>query len=101
MTDHGQHAAPLTSARSSSGGAPAGHAADTAGLDRAELRVYTPAEAADILKVPETWLRRQAGLRRIRCTYLGKHLRFSDADLRDIVAASARPPRTTARRRTR
>lgn len=100
MTDHGRHAAPLASARGAIGGAPGGHAADTAG-DRAELRVYTPAEAADILKVPETWLRRQAGLRRIRCTYLGKHLRFSDADLRDIVAASARPPRTTARRRAR
>lgn len=101
MTDHGRHAAPLAAARSAVGGSPARDAGDTAGPLRAELRVYTPAEAADILKVPETWLRRQAGLRRIRCTYLGKHLRFSDADLRDIVAASARPPRTTARRRAR
>lgn len=100
MTDHGRHAAPRTSARSAIGAASAGRAADIAG-DRPEVRVYTPAEAADILKVPETWLRRQAGLRRIRCTYLGKHLRFSDADLRDIISASARPPRTTARRRAR
>lgn len=60
-------------------------------------RLYTPAEAAELLTVPESWLRRQAGQRRIPCTYLGKHLRFSTADLRDIIAAGGREP---PRRRT-
>jgi len=39
----------------------------------------TPAEAASMLAVKESWLRRQAGLWRIPSTMLGKHLRFSDA----------------------
>ncbi|SDN08151.1 DNA binding domain-containing protein, excisionase family [Lentzea albidocapillata subsp. violacea] len=62
-------------------------------------RLYTPAEAADILTVRESWLRRQAGQRRIPCTFLGKHLRFSDADIQQIIAAGSRP--TSGRRRTR
>lgn len=61
-------------------------------------QLYTPAEAANLLTVGESWLRRQAGQRRIPCTYLGKHLRFSAADLRAIVAAGSRTPR---RRNTR
>lgn len=60
-------------------------------------RLYTPAEAAQFLRVPESWLRRQAGQRRIPCTYLGKHLRFSVANLRDIADAGSRPPRRRAR----
>ncbi|WP_169732970.1 helix-turn-helix domain-containing protein [Haloechinothrix halophila] len=63
--------------------------------------LYTPAEAARLLKVPESWLRRQAGQRRVRCTYLGRHLRFSDADLHDIVATGTRPARAAGGRRTR
>lgn len=68
-----------------------------AGPDAGPPRLYTPAEAARFLKVPESWLRRQAGQRRIPGTYLGKHLRFSVANLRDIADAGTRTPR----RRTR
>jgi len=60
-------------------------------------RLYTPAEAAHFLKVPESWLRRQAGQRRIPGTYLGRHLRFSVANLRDIADAGTRTPRRRAR----
>lgn len=59
--------------------------------------LHTPAEAADLLKVKESWLRRQAGQRRIPSTYLGKHLRFSDADLRAIVESAQRSVRTRNR----
>jgi excisionase family DNA binding protein len=62
-------------------------------------RLYTPAEAADILTVRESWLRRQAGQRRIPCTFLGKHLRFSDADIQQIIAAGSQP--ISAHRHTR
>lgn len=55
--------------------------------------LYTPAQAADLLAVSESWLRRQAGQRRIPSTRIGKHLRFSAADLGDIVAAGHRRPR--------
>lgn len=66
-------------------------------FDDGPPRLYTPAEAAQFLRVPESWLRRQAGQRRIPCTYLGKHLRFSVANLRDIADAGSRPPRRRAR----
>lgn len=64
-------------------------------------RVHTPAQAAELLTVSESWLRRQAGQRRIPCTYLGRHLRFSDRDLDAIVTAGARPANSSGRRGTR
>ncbi|MFI6273123.1 helix-turn-helix domain-containing protein [Micromonospora zamorensis] len=71
----------------------------TAGHDEQDPQLYTPAEAAARLCVPESWLRRRAGRRQIPCTFLGKHLRFSPADLTAIIAAAAQPP--TGRRATR
>lgn len=68
--------------------------------------IYTPAEAAVVLAVPESWLRRQAGQRAIPCTRIGRHVRFSAADLHAIVAP-ARPsgpstaPRPGARSKRR
>ena len=53
--------------------------------------LYTPAEAAQRLRLRESWLRKKATARQVPCTFLGKHLRFSPADLATIVAASARP----------
>ncbi|MGJ3224833.1 helix-turn-helix domain-containing protein [Micromonospora aurantiaca (nom. illeg.)] len=69
--------------------------------DEQEPRLYTPAEAAALLRIPESWLRRHAGRRQIPCTFLGKHLRFSAADLAALIATSAEPAtgRRTHRRR--
>jgi hypothetical protein len=53
--------------------------------------LYTPAEAAHLLRVRESWLRRRAAARLVPCTFLGKHLRFSPTDLATIVTAAARP----------
>lgn len=53
--------------------------------------LYTPADAAELLAVPESWLRRKAGRRLIPCTFVGKHLRFSTADLAAITTAGAQP----------
>ena len=53
--------------------------------------LYTPAEAAQRLQVRESWLRKKAAARQVPCTFLGKHLRFSPADLAAIVAAAVRP----------
>jgi hypothetical protein len=39
--------------------------------------LYTPGEAAQPLKVRESWLRKKAAARLVPCTFLGKHLRFS------------------------
>jgi excisionase family DNA binding protein len=54
--------------------------------------LYTPAEAAKQLRIRESWLRRQAAARQIPCTFLGKHLRFSAADLAAIVAQNGQAP---------
>ena len=59
-------------------------------LDDSAQLLYTPAEAARLLRVRESWLRRKAAAREIPFTFLGRHLRFSAADLAAIVAA-ARP----------
>ena len=71
-----------------------------AGIDAAEgPLLYTPAEAAERLKVRESWLRKKAAARQVPCTFLGKHLRFSPNDLAAILAAAAQPPVGRARRR--
>jgi excisionase family DNA binding protein len=62
-------------------------------------QLYTPAEAAQLLRVPESWLRKKAAARAIPCTFVGKHLRFSSTDLAEIVAAGARQPRASRRAR--
>jgi excisionase family DNA binding protein len=54
--------------------------------------LYTPAEAAELLRIRESWLRRKAAARQIPCTFLGKHLRFSAADLAAIVAQNGQAP---------
>jgi len=54
--------------------------------------LFTPAQAAGLLQVPESWLRRRAAQRQVPCTFLGKHLRFSRANLDQIVADAAVPP---------
>lgn len=58
-------------------------------------QLYTPAEAAKMLKVRESWLRKKATARVIPCTFLGKHLRFSDEDIEAIITAGQRRPATT------
>lgn len=77
---------------------------DTPAAER-DLVLYTPARAAELLAVKESWLRRKAGERAVACTFLGKHLRFSARDLRAIanlgeqpVHARPRPHRTGGRR---
>src|SRR5215475_9853338 len=54
--------------------------------------LYTPAEAAELLKVRESWLRKKAAARQVPCTFLGKHLRFSTTDVAAIITAAAQPP---------
>jgi excisionase family DNA binding protein len=60
--------------------------------------LHTVAEAAVILKVRESWLKSKAAARAIPCTFVGKHLRFSDADIAGIMQAGARQPVTSRQR---
>jgi excisionase family DNA binding protein len=63
--------------------------------------LYTVAQAAGILKVRESWLRTKAARRLIPCTFVGKHLRFSDDDIAEIMNAGSRQPITSRQRRDR
>ena len=54
--------------------------------------LHTAAEAAGILKVRDSWLKAKASARLIPCTFVGKHLRFSDDDIANIMRAGARQP---------
>jgi hypothetical protein len=42
--------------------------------------------------VRESWLKTKAAARVIPCTFIGKHLRFSDDDIAAIMQAGARQP---------
>jgi excisionase family DNA binding protein len=55
--------------------------------------LYTPEQAADLLGVKPSWLRRKAAARAVPCTFVGKHLRFSRTDLETIIADGAHPAR--------
>ena len=61
-------------------------------------QLHTATEAASILRVRESWLKTKAAARMIPCTFVGKHLRFSDEDLAEIVKTGARQPVTAERR---
>ncbi|GAB2796858.1 helix-turn-helix domain-containing protein [Amycolatopsis magusensis] len=58
-----------------------------------ESLLFTAEQAAAMLQVRPSWLRRKAAARAVPCRYVGKHLRFSRADLDAISAMSARSPR--------
>ncbi|WP_133901918.1 helix-turn-helix domain-containing protein [Actinophytocola oryzae] len=63
--------------------------------------LLTPAQAARLLQVRESWLRRRAAERRVPCSFVGKHLRFSHADVEAIVVSGARPARPMGRGQSR
>ena len=64
-------------------------------------KLHTAAEAAEILTVRESWLKAKAAARIIPCTFVGKHLRFSDDDIAEIMNSGARRPVTPASRSPR
>lgn len=77
-----------------------GPVAETDGDGRVfQALLYTPAQAAELLAVKESWLRRKAGRRTIPCTFLGKHLRFSDENLRTIIESGTQATLRAPRRR--
>jgi hypothetical protein len=56
-----------------------------------------PARTALAVTARTSWLRGKAAARAIPCTFIGKHLRFSDDDIAQIMAEGARQPVTRAR----
>lgn len=65
-------------------------------------RLFTVAEAAERLQVPEKWLRKQVSARAVPFTRLSpRNTRFSAADLEAIIAAGQQVPATPIRRARR
>ncbi len=47
--------------------------------------LYTAEQAASLLQVRPSWLRRKAAARAVPCRFVGKHLRFSRTDIEAIA----------------
>jgi hypothetical protein len=56
--------------------------------------LYTADQAATMLQVRPSWLRRRAAARAVPCRFLGKHLRFARQDIEEIAAAARHAART-------
>ncbi|GAA1810821.1 hypothetical protein GCM10009682_35510 [Luedemannella flava] len=69
------------------------HGKDPAEQGPSDQLLYTAEQAADLLQVNPSWLRRKAIARAIPCTFIGKHLRFSANDLTMIITMGAHTPR--------
>ncbi|MEV0117681.1 helix-turn-helix domain-containing protein [Streptomyces sp. NPDC050844] len=61
-------------------------------MDTDAPRLYTPEQAARLLQVPASWLRKKAAAHAIAHTRIGRHLRFSTADLHALMLAGQHPP---------
>jgi hypothetical protein len=74
---------------------PATSAADEPSTARtgtpSEPLLYTAEQAAVLLQVRPSWLRRKAAARAVPCRFMGKHLRFSRADI-ETIAEGDTPP---------
>jgi excisionase family DNA binding protein len=82
----------------SGSGVTRGSASQVGGAGVAVGQVLLTAEQAGaLLVVPGSWLRDKAAAGEVPCRRLGKHLRFSYADVDAIAAAAARPARVAPR----
>lgn len=63
-------------------------------------RLLTTEEAAEILRVSYSWLKKAAQRRDVPCTHIGRAVRFSRAHLEQIIAAGERPPLSAQPRRS-
>lgn len=54
-------------------------------------RLLTTEEAAAYLNVPARWVAEAVRRHRIRCTRIGKHVRFRVAHLEELIVAGEQP----------
>jgi excisionase family DNA binding protein len=52
-------------------------------------RLFTIQEAAEVLRIPISWLYERTRRNAIPCRRLGKYVRFSEEDLAKIMSAQA------------
>ncbi len=56
------------------------------------IELYTIVEAAELLRVTEGWLRKRVSAHAVPHTRLGKHVRFTAEQLREITARGELQP---------
>jgi excisionase family DNA binding protein len=61
-------------------------------------RLLTTEEAAKVLCVSYSWLKKAAQRREVPCTHIGRAVRFSRTHLEEIIAAGESPPLENRRR---
>jgi excisionase family DNA binding protein len=61
-------------------------------------RLYTVAEAAEVLRTTERFPRRLIAERRIRFTRIGRHVRIPESALAEFIASGVVEPVAVARR---
>ena len=54
-------------------------------------RLLTIQEAADYLNVPVRWVQDAVQQHRVRCTRIGKHVRFTPEHLAELIEAGEQP----------
>lgn len=62
--------------------------------------LFTFAQAAEMTSLPESWLRRAVTERRIAFRKVGKHVRFSPADIDALISAAEVQPAPAPTTRT-
>lgn len=62
--------------------------------------LFTFAQAAQMTSLPESWLRKAVTERRIQFRKVGKHIRFSTADIDALIEQTAIAPATAPGRRS-
>lgn len=63
---------------------------------KSHLSLLTIDEAAAYLNVPARWVADAVRIRKIRCTRIGKHVRFRIEHLDELISAGEQPVTTPA-----
>lgn len=75
----------------------AGAQPESAAVEANMLRLFTADQAALLLQIPASWLRKKAAAGLIAHTRIGRHLRFSPADLKSLIETGQRAPHDPSR----
>ena len=52
------------------------------------MRLFTITEAAEVLRIPISWLYERTRRNAIPCRRIGKYVRFTEGDLQEIISSS-------------
>lgn len=62
------------------------------------MRLFTITEAAEVLRIPISWLYERTRHNAIPCRRIGKYVRFTEGDLQEIISSSEQVKKQAASR---